>query len=440
MRAEVIGRTPASVNVAFAALIGTSIEWYDFYIYGVAAALVFPTLFFPRSNAFVGLLASYAVFWVGFLGRPLGGVIFGHFGDRIGRKAMLVTTLAIMGTATFVIGLLPTYEQIGAWAAALLTLLRLAQGIAVGGEWGGAVLMATEHAPRQLKGFFGSWPQMGVPIGLVLSNLVFRNVTARYSFAGTLQPDFLSVGWRIPFLLSIVLVATGLIVRLSIPETPVFDRLKQQSAIVKTPLSTLFTKNWKTVVLAGGAQFVLNGGFYLRVTQIVSYGAGPHSVLRLDPSIFFNALLISGCLGVLTIPFSGWLSDRIGRRPIYVTGAALTLALSFPIYALIDSKNAVLITLSLCVWGVVADFMYGPLAALFCELFGANVRYSGASIGYQFVTIFAGGLAPFIATYLLGLSDGGSWVLSLYLMTMAAITLVSILLLRETKDVELAAI
>jgi MFS transporter, MHS family, shikimate and dehydroshikimate transport protein len=425
MRVEAIARPSSSVRVAFASLVGTSIEWYDFLIYGLSAALVFPELFFPKYNAFAGLLASYAIFWTGFLARPLGGAIFGHFGDRIGRKAMLVTTLAIMGTATFAIGLLPTYREIGLWGAVLLVMLRMLQGIAVGGEWGGAVLMATEHAPSNMKGFFGSWPQMGVPIGLILANVVFRNVS--------------ELSWRIPFLLSIFLVAIGLIIRLSVDETPAFDRLKARGALVKVPIVTLLRNNWKTVLLAAGAFFVVNGGFYLRVTQIVSYGAGPHSALKLDPTIFFNAMIAASSLSLLTVPLAGALSDRFGRRPIYIAGATATLVLAFPFYALIDTKNAVLITLALVLWELCSALMYAPLAALFCELFACNVRYSGASIGYQLVTIFAGGMAPFIATSLLQFSGGASWVLSLYLTVMAAITLVSILLIPETKDMELAS-
>ncbi len=236
------------------------------------------------------------------------------------------------------------------------------------------------------------------------------------------------------------MVGVGLIVRLSVTETPAFGRLKKLSAIVKMPLLTLLAKDWKTVLLAGGAFFVSNGGFYLRVVQIVSDGAGPHSVLKLDPNVFFNALLVAGSAGLVTLPIAGWISDRIGRKPTYIAGAVLTLALSFPIYALIDTKDPHLITLALCLWEVSSALMYGPLAALFCELFPGNVRYSGASIGYQFVTIFAGGLAPFVATSLLAFSKGGSWVLSVYLMAMAIISLTSILLIKETRHVELGAV
>ena len=428
-------RSP-SLLVAIATLIGTSIEWYDFYIYGYAAALVFPEIFFPRSDPFVGQLASYGVFWVGFLGRPIGGIIFGHFGDKIGRKAMLVTTLMIMGVATFLVGLLPTYTQVGVWAPLMLVALRLCQGIAVGGEWGGAVLTAAEHARPGFKGLLSSCPQMGPPISIILASVVFNEVHTWYSASGEGSAAFLSIGWRIPFLLSLVLVAIGLLVRLGISETPAFERVKAQAAIVATPVVSVLRNSWKTVLLAGGAFFVINAGFYLVTTQLVSYGAGPHSILKLNPQVFFNANLIGSAVGLLVTPFGGWLSDRIGRRPVYMANLALILVFAFPIYALVDSKDPRLITLAVCLWNLPASAAYGALAAMFSELFGANVRYSGASLGYQGAAIFAGGLAPLIATLLLKLSGGASWVLALYLLIMAAISFVSICLLAETRSVD----
>lgn len=419
-----VAKRSPSLLVAAATLIGTSIEWYDFYIYGYAAALVFPALFFPKSDAFVGQLASYGVFWVGFLGRPLGGIVFGHFGDRVGRKAMLVVTLTTMGVATFLVGLLPTYERIGVWAPVLLVALRLCQGVAVGGEWGGAVLMAAEHAQTRYKGLLASCPQMGVPLGLICASVIFNVVTGRYS-------------WRIPFLFSIVLVAIGLIVRLSVAESPAFVRAKATAAIVAAPIVSVLRNHWKTVLLAAGTFMVVNGGFYLVTTQLVSYGAGPHSVLKLDPRVFFNANLVGSAVGLLANPFGGWLSDRVGRRPVFMAGVALVLVFAFPLYALVDSKDPRLITLGVSLWNLPSSVAYGTLAAMFSELFGANVRYSGASLGYQGAAIFAGGLAPFVATLLLRLSGGGSWVLALYLMGMAAISLLSVYLVGETREVEL---
>ncbi|MBV8374863.1 MAG: MHS family MFS transporter [Candidatus Eremiobacteraeota bacterium] len=436
MRSAVERRSP-TVLVAAATLIGTSIEWYDFYIYGYAAALIFPTVFFPKSDPFIGQLASYGIFWVGFLGRPLGGVIFGHFGDKIGRKAMLLATLTIMGLATFLVGLLPTYSRIGIWAPLLLVGLRLCQGVAVGGEWGGAVVMAAEHARARFKGLLASCPQMGVPLGLILASVIFNEVTARSaSDNGTAALG--SIAWRIPFLCSIVLVVIGLGVRLSILETPAFERVKARAAIVTAPILSVLRNSWKTVLLAGGAFFVINGGFYLVTTQLVSYGAGPHSVLKLDPRIFFNANLAGSAVGLLANPFGGWLSDRIGRRPVYMTSVALILVVAFPFYALVDSKDPHLILLAGCLYSLPSSVAYGTLAAMFSELFGANVRYSGASLGYQGAAIFAGGLAPLVATLLLKFSGGASWVLALYLMVMAAISLISIYLLAETRQVDLA--
>ncbi len=436
-RPAVEKRSPTLLVVA-ATLIGTSIEWYDFYIYGYAAALIFPTVFFPKSDPFVGQIASYGIFWVGFLGRPLGGVIFGHFGDKVGRKAMLVVTLTIMGVATFLVGLLPTYNQIGFWAPLLLIALRLCQGVAVGGEWGGAVVMAAEHAQARFRGLLASCPQMGVPLGLILASVIFNKVAGPYSASGNASAAFASIAWRTPFLFSLVLVAIGLAVRLNIVETPAFERVKARAAIVAAPVLSVLRNSWKTVALAGGSFFVINGGFYLVTTQTVSYGAGPHSILKLDPRIFFNANLAGSAVGLLANPLGGWLSDRIGRRPVYMTGVALILAFAFPFYALVDSKDPRLITLALCLYNLPSSVAYGTLAAMFSELFGANVRYSGASLGYQGAAIFAGGLAPLVATLLLKLSGGASWILALYLTVMAAISFVSIYLIAETRQVDLS--
>ncbi|HZT11886.1 MAG TPA: MFS transporter [Candidatus Baltobacteraceae bacterium] len=437
MKTAVQKRTPTAL-VAAATLIGTSIEWYDFYVYGYAAALIFPTIFFPKSDPFMGQMASYGIFWVGFLGRPLGGMVFGHFGDKVGRKLMLVMTLSIMGLATFIVGLLPTYSQIGILAPVLLVLLRFCQGIAVGGEWGGAVVMAAEHAQARHKGLLASCPQMGVPIGLILASVIFNLVTRQYYSGGGASASFASIAWRAPFLLSIVLVVIGLAVRLSVAETPAFERVKAQAAVVAAPILSVLRNNWRTVVLAGGAFVAINGGFYLITTQLVSYGGGPHSVLKLDPRIFFTANLIGSAVALLATPFGGWLSDRLGRRPVYMAGVALLLVFAFPIYALVDTKDPRLIVAAVCLYQVPSSAAYGALAAMFSELFGANVRYSGASLGYQGAAIFAGGLAPLIATVLLRLSGGSSWVLALYLAIMAVISLLSIYLIAETRHVDLS--
>ncbi len=422
--------------VAFASLIGTSIEWYDFYIFGAAAALVFPTVFFPAQGK-LGLLASFAVFWVAFLGRPLGGMICGHYGDRIGRKTMLVLTLTLMGAGTFLVGVLPAYKQVGIWAPLLLTALRACQGIAVGGEWGGAVLMATEHAPPQRRGLFGAFPQLGSPLGTILSSAVFVAVTTAFTVSGKLTPAFFQYGWRIPFLLSAILVVAGLVVRLTVTESPAFEHIKHAALIVHRPVATVLRTQWKSILLAGGAFFTANMG-YLYGTQLISYASGPDSRLQLPAGEIIDAIMIGGVAFFVAVAVSGWLSDRVGRRRLCLAGAVMMLVAAFPIYALIDTKQWPLIVLAECLAYTSNGFVYGPLAALFAEMFAGNVRYSGASIGYQGASIFAGGLTPFVGTALLHFSGGASWVLSLYLFAGAMISVTALLLIKERRALDLA--
>lgn len=427
MNATAQTRQSSISHVATASLIGTSIEWYDFFLYGTATALVFNKLFFPTLSPLAGTLAAFATFWVGFGARPVGGVFFGHFGDRIGRKNMLILTLLIMGIGTFLIGCLPTYSSVGVLAPVLLVLLRFCQGFAVGGEWGGAVLMATEHSPSARRGFFGSWPQIGVPIGLLLSSLLFS--LASTTFSGE---QFLNFGWRIPFLLSILLVLFGLFIRLRIAETPDFEQVKEREAIVRVPIFEVLRKDFKNVLLAAGIFFIANGGFYIFITFIVSYGK---SVLKMPQTVFLNGTLVSAVVLLITLPVAGALSDRFGRRTLCLVGAAFTILAAFPIFWLIDSKSAVLITLALCLAQFGTGLIYGPLAAFFAELFGTNVRYSGASLGYQAASVFAGGLAPFVATALLGVDHSASWPVALYVAFMALITFVASYLAPETRPV-----
>lgn len=426
MSAITESRKSSITQVAIASWIGTSIEWYDFFLYSTASALVLGPLFFsPKLSPLAAQLAAFATFWVGFAARPVGGIVFGHFGDRIGRKAMLILTLMIMGLGTFLVGLMPTYSVIGIWAPILLVILRFAQGFAVGGEWGGAVLMATEHSPANRRGFYGSWPQMGVPIGLILSSLLFSWVSTTFSPAA-----FLSIGWRIPFLLSSVLVVVGLFIRLRITETPDFEKAKESHEIVRVPILDVLRHNLKNVLLAAGAFFVVNGSFYLFITFILTYN---DLVLKVPATIIFNATIASAVVSLITLPLAGALSDRLGRLPVYLSGAVLMAVAAFPIFWLIDMKSAVTITIALCLGQCLLSLMYGPQAAFYSELFGTKVRYSGASLGYQGASIFAGGLAPFIATALLGFSGNTSWPIAVYLIVMSLITLICTFLAGETR-------
>lgn len=421
---EQVGKRASIVHVALASLIGTAIEWYDFYLYGTASALVFNRLFFPTFSPVAGTLAAFATFWVGFGARPLGGIFFGHFGDRIGRKSMLVLTLLLMGIATFLIGILPTYATIGVWAPLFLVILRLFQGFAVGGEWGGAVLIATEHSPHERRGFFGSWPQAGAPLGLLLATAMFTLATLFLT-----QAQFLAFGWRIPFLLSLLLIIIGLFIRLRVQESPDFRRIKETHMEARMPLIEVFRTSGKEIALATGAFLVDVAGFYLFFTFVLAYGTTQLGMPRL---IVLNATLVASALFFFTIPAAAALSDKLGRRPVYIAGIIYTAVMIFPIFWLIESRSAFLVIVSLSLAELGLALMHGPQAALFSELFDTRVRYSGASLGYQIGSVLGGGLTPFIATALLSAAHA-SWPISLYLITMAVISLVSVFLIRETR-------
>jgi MHS family shikimate/dehydroshikimate transporter-like MFS transporter len=406
--------------------VGTAIEWYDFYLYGTAAALVFNRLYFPTFDPLTGTLASFGTYAAGFVARPIGGIIIGHYGDRIGRKSMLVLTLVIMGLATFGIGLLPTYAQIGPWAPVLLVTLRLAQGFGVGGEWGGAVLMAVEHAPPGARGFYGSWPQMGVPAGLLLSSGAF------VALSGLPEDQFLAWGWRIPFLLSILLVAVGLVIRLRILETPAFRRVKETRTELKLPIVDVLRTHRREVLLAVGARFVENGAFYIYSVFLLVYGT---QKVGLDRQSLLTGILIAAVCLLAAIPACGWLSDRFGRRPVYLFGACFSALFAYPLFILVDTGSVPLVWLALVIALVFGHApMYGPQAAFFSELFGTRVRYSGASLGSQLSSVLAGGLSPFIATALLPYGRGA---LAAYIVAMAIVTIVAVAMAAETRDVSI---
>jgi metabolite-proton symporter len=433
---------PAPSNlkrIVAASLIGTTIEWYDFFLYGSAAALVFNKLFFPDSDPLVGTLLSFLTYAVGFAARPLGALVFGHYGDRLGRKKLLVLSLLLMGGATFAIGLLPTHATIGSAAPVLLTVLRLVQGFALGGEWGGAVLLVSEHGDAGRRGFWASWPQTGAPAGQLLATGVLSLLTALLSDAA-----FGSWGWRIPFLLSGVLVIVGLWIRLSVDESPVFkEALAQAEArkaaarsteAEKTPLVAVLRHHWRDVLVAMGARMAENISYYVITAFILVYATTSAGVSK---QTALNAVLIASAVHFAVIPAWGALSDRIGRRPVYLVGAVGVGLWMFPFFALIDTGGFGSLLLAVTVGLVLHGAMYAPQAAFFSEMFATRMRYSGASIGAQFASVAAGAPAPLIATALL--SDyGSSTPIALYVIASALLTVVAVAAAKETHRRDLA--
>ncbi|MET8052309.1 MULTISPECIES: MFS transporter [unclassified Streptosporangium] len=424
-------RTPIG-KIVGASLIGTTIEWYDFFLYGSAAALVFPKLFFPESEPLTGTLLAFLTYAVGFVARPLGALVFGHYGDRVGRKKLLVLSLLLMGGATFLIGCLPTHAAIGMVAPLLLTLLRLVQGFALGGEWGGAVLIVSEHGDAERRGFWASWPQAGAPGGNLLATAVLAALAA-------IQTDeaFLSWGWRVPFLLSGALVLVGMWIRLSISESPVFQQaVANAEPAPSMPIVEVFRHHWRDVITAIGARFAENVSYYILTAFVLVYAT---TSAGLTKPVVLNAVLIGSAVHFVSIPLWGALSDRLGRRPVYLIGAAGVGLWAFAFFPLIDTKNFAAVTLAVTVGLILHGAMYGPQAAFFSELFATRMRYSGVSIGSQLASIIAGGLAPLIAVALLSAYESSLPVM-LYVVGAAVVTLITVYVSRETRGRDLVTL
>jgi len=403
-------------KAVIAATVGTTIEWYDFFIYGTAAGLIFPKLFFPNEDPLTGTLASFGTYFVGFLGRPIGAAIFGHFGDRIGRKATLIATLMLMGVATFLIAFVPSYDSIGIWGAIILTVLRMLQGIGVGGEWGGSVLISMEWARSHgSRGLVASWPQFGVPCGLFLSNLV---ILAASAWTGA---DFATWGWRAPFFLSIILVGVGLWIRLGILETPVFQQLVATKKIEKTPIIEVIRKQPREIILSALVRMSEQAPFYIFTAFVFAYGTG---TLKMPRNLILSAVLAASCVSFITIPLAGHISDRIGRRNMYMIGAASTGLFGFLYFGMLGTAIPSLVFIAIVLSLIPHNIQYGPQAALIAEAFTPRLRYSGASLGYQLASIIAGGPAPLIATALFATYHTG-YAIAIYIAACAAISLVS---------------
>jgi metabolite-proton symporter len=404
-------------RVVWASVLGTAIEWYDFLIYGTAAALVFNKLFFPSFDPFIGTIVALSTYAVGFVARPIGGAIIGHFGDRIGRKAMLVTTMMIMGAGTFLIGCLPTYNQVGIWAPILLVTLRFVQGIGIGGEWSGAVVMVIEHAGNR-RGFWGSLVQIGFPVGVAASAGIFGLMTQLP------EESFLSWGWRVPFLISIVLVAVGFFVRYRLTETPAFMEVVVRQDVVKQPIVEVFQRDWRSFLLAVGITVSEVGLAYLLTVFVINYST---TMLGLPRQVVLNAVVYAALVEFVTLPLAGWLSDVFGRKALYMTGALASIAIAFPFFWLFETKDTTIITITLIVTMTLTHaLLFGPKAAYMPELFGTRVRYSGAALGANIASAISGGFSPLIATALLAWA-GASWPVSVFIIALSVITVLSVL-------------
>ena len=417
-------------KAVIAATVGTTIEWYDFFIYGTAAGLVFGKLYFPNQDPLTATLAAFGTYFVGFVGRPIGAAIFGHYGDRIGRKATLIATLLLMGVATFLIALVPTYESIGIWGAVLLTVLRVIQGIGVGGEWGGSVLISMEWARTHgSRGLVASWPQFGVPCGLFLSNL------AILAFSEWSGDAFLTWGWRIPFALSIILVGIGLWVRLGILETPVFQKLVAERKIVRAPILEVIKKQPRQIILSALLRMAEQAPFYIFTAFVFAYGTG---TLKLSRDFVLTAVLAASVLSFVSIPLSGHISDRIGRRKMYLIGAATTGIFGFVYFGMLGTLVPWVVFLAIFLSLIPHDMQYGPQAALIAESFTPRLRYSGASLGYQLASVIAGGPAPLIATALFAAYHTG-YAIAVYIAVCAVISLIAAAMMPDYTGKDISA-
>jgi metabolite-proton symporter len=417
-------------RVLTSSVVGTAIEWYDFFLYATASALVFGKLFFPTFDPMVGTIAAFGTFAVGYLARPFGAVFFGHFGDRVGRKVTLVATLMIMGIGTAIIGMLPTYDSIGFWAPTLLIIMRFMQGLAVGGEWGGAVLMVIETAPAEKRGYYGAFPQLGVPLGLLLSTGIFKLV------AGMPDAAFLAWGWRIPFLVSLVLVAVGLFIRLRVIESPIFAEIKASRKTVRAPLIELLRRHPKDLLLTIGTRFATDITFNVINVFVLAYGT---QQLGLSRGLLLNAIIVGSVVALVTLPLFGRLSDRIGRRTVYMLGCVFVAVYGFGFFALLETRNPLLIVLAYILGIAVSQAsVYGVQSTWFGEIFGTRVRYTGASLPYQIAGIITSGPTPLIAAYLFA-EYHNTVPISGYIAITTVLSLVCAYFLAETFHRDLAA-